>query len=74
MENLYQKPSRKYRGKNINNRPLAERAEVVFNEVFKTLKEDLSNVSPAERINAAVQLAGFFLTPKTDNKKNEKIN
>ncbi len=74
MENIYEKPVRKFRGKNINNRPLAERAEVVFNEVFKTLKQDLSNASPAERINAAVQLAGFFLTTNTNIEKNERTN
>ena len=68
MENTQLNPVRKYRGKGINNRPLAEKAEVVFNEVFKTLKEDLSKASPAERISAAIQLAGYFLTQKTKSK------
>ena len=68
MESTQTTPVRKYRGKSINNRPLAEKAELVFNEVFKTLKDDLSKASPAERIGAAIQLAGFFLTQKTKSK------
>lgn len=74
MENLYEKPVRKYRGKNINNLPLAERAETVFNDLLKTLNADLTKVSPAERINAAVQLAAYFLTTKTNIEKNERTN
>ena len=68
MENLAQKPGRRHGSKNLNNRPPAEKAEVVFNEVFKTFKTDLTQLSPAERINAAIQLAGYFLTPKTKSK------
>ena len=64
IENIQEQPARKYRGKGINNRPPAEQAELLFSEVFKTLKDDLTKATPAERINAAIQLAGYFLTPK----------
>lgn len=68
MELMNRKPGRRLGSKNVVNRPLNEKAEIVFNEVFKTFGDDLSKASPAERLNAAVHLAGVFLKPKTQKK------
>lgn len=70
MELMNRKPGRRLGSKNVVNRPLTEKAEIVFNEVFKTFGDDLSKASHADRLNAAVQLASLFLTPKTQKKEN----
>lgn len=69
MELTNRKPGRRLGSKNVVNRPLNEKAEIVFNEVFKTFGDDLSKASRAERLNAAVQLAGHLLTSKETNQK-----
>lgn len=65
MELMKQKPGRRLGSKNVVNRPLDEKAAMVFNEVLKTFGTDLAKVSPAERLNAAVHLAGLYLILKS---------
>lgn len=68
MENLNQnKPGRRHGSRNVVNRPLNERAEIVFNKLFKNFDDDLAKASPAERLNAAVQLASLFIKLKQEN-------
>lgn len=66
MERMNQnKPGRRPGSKNIVNRPLNEKAQIVFDSLFKTFGDDLSKASPADRLNASVHLASLFLKPKT---------
>ena len=50
-----------------NHLPLNNKAENVFNDLFKTFNDDLNRATPGERINATIQLAGILLTTKQIN-------
>lgn len=52
--------------------PLNKKAENVFNDLLKTLKDDLTNSTPGERLAATSHLAAQIIN--TQKKSNEKIN
>ena len=63
--NISSKRGRPPGSKNIL--PLTEKAEAVFNEVYKTFAEDLKQSSPEQRANFTVLLTGYLLTTKQTN-------
>ena len=55
-----------------NNLPANQKAEIVFNDLFKTFKDDLIKATPGERLSATTKLAGYLLTSQKE--QNEKSN
>jgi hypothetical protein len=70
MSKIQEQPARKYRGKSIVTRPIPEKAEILFNDRFKTFNNDLSKATPAQRLNATIQLAGYLLTSQKEQNEN----
>ncbi len=67
MDLIQKKRGRPLGSKNIL--AINHKAESVFNDLFKTFNEDLTKVTPRERIAACVSLAGYLLTTNQTNQK-----
>ena len=67
MEIIEKRKGRPAGSKNVL--PLNDKAETVFNDLFKTFDEDLTKVTPRERIAACVSLAGHLITINQTNQK-----
>jgi hypothetical protein len=46
--------------KGLNSKPVEQKIEALFHELFKTFKDDVTSTPPTERVSATIQLASLI--------------